>query len=292
MTRTDARACQPIIPDPGHAGPTHPYRSPPAPRRPSPAPAGLPGQRPRPASCRGRRRPRRRRAAVDGKTLRGARAAGGEPEEVPAFASLLAPLDLAGVVVTADALQTHPDTAEFLVTRKHTDYLFQVKANQPTLLELCQRLPWHDVPVGDRTRTAATAGSSCAPSRWSRCQVGVPARRPGPAGHPQDPPAAHQQVTGRDRVCDHPPALQLARPPAWPVCCGGTGPSRRCTTSATPPSPRPPRRSAPAPPQASWRSCGTWRSGCWAGPVNVAAALRRQARDPRRPLATLGISLG
>jgi predicted transposase YbfD/YdcC len=29
-----------------------------------------------------------------------------------------------------------------------------------------------------------------------------------------------------------------------------------------------------------------------AGPVNVAAALRRHARDPRRPLTTLGISLG
>jgi hypothetical protein len=31
---------------------------------------------------------------------------------------------------------------------------------------------------------------------------------------------------------------------------------------------------------------------CRAGPVNLAAALRRHARDPRRPLATLGISLG
>jgi hypothetical protein len=29
-----------------------------------------------------------------------------------------------------------------------------------------------------------------------------------------------------------------------------------------------------------------------AGPVNLAAALRRHARDPTRPLATLGISLG
>jgi hypothetical protein len=29
-----------------------------------------------------------------------------------------------------------------------------------------------------------------------------------------------------------------------------------------------------------------------AGPVNVAAALRRHARDPRRPLASLGISPG
>jgi hypothetical protein len=29
-----------------------------------------------------------------------------------------------------------------------------------------------------------------------------------------------------------------------------------------------------------------------AGPVNLAAALRRHARDPHRPLTTLGISLG
>ena len=29
-----------------------------------------------------------------------------------------------------------------------------------------------------------------------------------------------------------------------------------------------------------------------AGPVNVAAALRRHARDPHRPPATLGVSLG
>ena len=29
-----------------------------------------------------------------------------------------------------------------------------------------------------------------------------------------------------------------------------------------------------------------------AGPVNLAAALRYHSRDPRRPLATLGITLG
>ena len=31
---------------------------------------------------------------------------------------------------------------------------------------------------------------------------------------------------------------------------------------------------------------------CRAGPVNLAAALRHHSRDPRRPLATLGITLG
>jgi hypothetical protein len=44
---------------------------------------------------------------------------GGAPEEVPVFAPLLADLDLAGTVVTADALHTRADAAEFLVTSKH-----------------------------------------------------------------------------------------------------------------------------------------------------------------------------
>jgi hypothetical protein len=121
---------------------------------------------------------RRRAVAVDGKTLRGAQGAtadgrpvhllacmdhttravlaqrqvGGAPEEVPAFAPLLADLDLTGVVVTADALQTHPEAAEFLVTQKQAHYLFVVKANQPILLERCAGLPWHRVPVADRIR--------------------------------------------------------------------------------------------------------------------------------------------
>jgi len=121
---------------------------------------------------------RRRAVAVDGKTLRGAHPpdgdgrpvhllaamdhtsravlaqhqVGGAPEEVPAFAPLLAPLDLADVVVTADALQTHPEAAEFLVTSKQAHYLFVVKANQPTLLDRCQRLAWRLVSELDRTR--------------------------------------------------------------------------------------------------------------------------------------------
>jgi predicted transposase YbfD/YdcC len=124
------------------------------------------------------RRPQPRAVAVDGRTLRGAhpsngdgrpvhllacmdhtsrtvlaqRQVGGAPEEVPAFQPLLAGLDLAGAVVTADALHIHPDTAEFLVADKQAHYLFTLKANQPTLLARCHRLPWHRVPVADRTR--------------------------------------------------------------------------------------------------------------------------------------------
>jgi predicted transposase YbfD/YdcC len=123
---------------------------------------------------------RRRALAVDGKTLRGARCAAdgrqvhllaamdhtsravlaqrqvdGAPGEVPGFQPLLGGLDLDGVVVTADALHTHAAGAEFLVTGKQAHYLFMVKANQPTLLDRCAALAWHNVPVGDRTRDQA-----------------------------------------------------------------------------------------------------------------------------------------
>jgi predicted transposase YbfD/YdcC len=117
--------------------------------------------------------------AVDGKTLRGAKDAQGRqvhllaamdhttravlaqrqvdgaPGEVPGLRPLLADLDLAGVVVTADALHTHADAAQFLITQKQAHYLFTVKANQPTLLDRLTRLAWHEVPVADRTRDQA-----------------------------------------------------------------------------------------------------------------------------------------
>jgi hypothetical protein len=54
----------------------------------------------------------------------------GAPGEVPGFRPLLADLDLADMVVTADALQTHHDAAEFLVV-KQAHYLFCVKATSP-----------------------------------------------------------------------------------------------------------------------------------------------------------------
>jgi hypothetical protein len=122
---------------------------------------------------------RRWAVAVDGKTLRGAkgddgrqvhllaamdhatravpaqRHVDGAPGEVPGLVPLLADLDLAGAVVTADALHTHADAAEFLVTGKQVHYLLTVKANQPTLLDRCARLAWQRVPVLDRTRDRA-----------------------------------------------------------------------------------------------------------------------------------------
>jgi predicted transposase YbfD/YdcC len=93
----------------------------------------------------------RQAVAVDGKTLRGTgrhgvgqvhllaamdhidgtvlaqRQVDGAPSEVTGFHPLLAGLDLAGVVVTADALHTQREHAEFLITGKQADYVFLVK---------------------------------------------------------------------------------------------------------------------------------------------------------------------
>jgi len=95
--------------------------------------------------------------ALDGKTVRGARAAaqpaphllsavlhatglvlaqqavGAKTNEIPCVPPLLAGLDLTGAVVTADALHTQTETARYLVEEKHADYVLPVKDNQPTL---------------------------------------------------------------------------------------------------------------------------------------------------------------
>jgi hypothetical protein len=201
----------------------------------------------------------RRAVAVDGKTLRGARTGaangdgrpvhllacmdhttravlaqrqvGGAPEEVTAFAPLLAPLVLDGTVVTTDALQTHPQAA-------------WVPGHRET----------GAIPVGGQGQPAHPAGPLPAPALAPRPGAGphprprprphrdpdpqgglgqpvrVPACRPGPAGHPQErmPPRSA-------------PAPLPAPWPAcatWPsACCAGPGwstsPPRCAATPAT-----------------------------------------------------------
>jgi predicted transposase YbfD/YdcC len=62
--------------------------------------------------------------------------------EITCFAALLDPFDLAGIVVTADALHTQRDHAVFLVEVKKAHYAFTVKKNRPTLHERLRTLPW------------------------------------------------------------------------------------------------------------------------------------------------------
>jgi predicted transposase YbfD/YdcC len=55
--------------------------------------------------------------------------------EIAAFKPLLNPLDLEGVVVTADAIHAQAHHARYPVEEKKADYVFTVKANQKSLFE-------------------------------------------------------------------------------------------------------------------------------------------------------------
>jgi predicted transposase YbfD/YdcC len=65
---------------------------------------------------------------------------------------LLEDLDLAATVITADALHTQREHADWLVTVKHAAYVLIVKGNQPALHRQLKILPWRDILVSDHTR--------------------------------------------------------------------------------------------------------------------------------------------
>jgi predicted transposase YbfD/YdcC len=223
------------------------------------------------------------------------RQVGRAPEEVPAYAPLLAPLDLAGVVVTADALQTHAEAAEFLVGVKQAHYLLVVKANQPTLLARCAAVPWQDVPVADRTRDRGHGRVELRTLKVVSVQG---------FGFPHAAQVVQVTRTTRDlhtsrwrtvrvyAVTSLP--FELARPARLADLLRGHWAIEvlrhlRDTTFAEDASQV---RTAAAPNVMAVLRNLVVGVLCRAGPVNVAAALRRHARDPRRPLATLGISPG
>lgn len=119
---------------------------------------------------------RRRVIAIDGKTVRGARTPGqaaphlvaaldhatatvlgqlaveAKSNEIPAVRQLLACFELAGTVVTVDAMHTQTDTAAAIVDAGG-DYVFTVKNNTPTLRAAIKALPWAGVPAHRVTTT-------------------------------------------------------------------------------------------------------------------------------------------
>jgi predicted transposase YbfD/YdcC len=222
----------------------------------------------------------------------------GAPGEVPAFQPLLDGLDLAGVVVTADALHTHADAAEFLVAGKQAHYLFTVKANQPTLLARCARLAWHNVPVLDRTHdrghgrverrtlkavtvnhfgfphaaqliqvTRKTHDLHASPRRWRTVTV--------------------YAITSLTFAQANP--ARLADYLRWHWAIENGLHHVRDTTFAEDASQV---RTGTGPNVMAFLRNLAIGVLSHAGPVNLAAALRHHARDPARTLTTLGITLG
>ena len=72
-----------------------------------------------------------------------------QTNEIPKLQDLLDPLDVAGRVVTVDALHTQTATARYLVEDKHAHYVMTVKGNQPSVHDACAALEAADFsPAG------------------------------------------------------------------------------------------------------------------------------------------------
>jgi len=103
--------------------------------------------------------------AVDGKVVRGSKHRNDKPfhlvsafvhgtgitvgqvqvedksNEIPAFRTVLKPIDLEGKIVSGDAIFTQVKNATFVVDEKKGDYVFQVKQNQQCLFDTLKELP-------------------------------------------------------------------------------------------------------------------------------------------------------
>jgi len=168
LDRLDPRALARALLGPGPRGRRHPG---------GPRSASVRGYRARQAAQQAKvlARGRLRALAVDGKTSRGARRPNGtrvhllgvaehggrlldhlevdvKHNETSHFTELLAPVDLAGAVVTFDALHTVRANLDWLVTDKKAQYIAVVKGNQPLLHAQVRALPWRQVPAGGITR--------------------------------------------------------------------------------------------------------------------------------------------
>jgi predicted transposase YbfD/YdcC len=121
--------------------------------------------------------PARQGVAVDGKERKGAKAGGGrkvhllaavthtpgivitqdrvakagKANEISHFKPLLAPLPIAGTVVTSDAMQANRDNSLFLRKVKDAHWLWPILGNQPNLNETLNALSWETMPVAAAT---------------------------------------------------------------------------------------------------------------------------------------------
>ena len=221
-------------------------------------------------------RDRLRAVAVDGKTSRGARRADGTRVHLPGvaehggrlldhlevdvkhnetshFTELLGPVDLAGAVVTFDALHTVRANLDWLVSEKNAQYIAVVKRNQPLLHAQVSALPWRQVPAGSATREK---GHGRAETRTLK------------AAHVSglDFPHARQAIkitrwrrdtaTGRTSRQTVYAVTSLTSADAtvrtWPAWSASSGPSRLTTTSATLRSGKMPPPAAPAAGPSTW----------------------------------------
>ncbi|GAB2901145.1 ISAs1 family transposase [Streptomyces mayteni] len=254
--------------------------------------------------------------AVDGKSLRGAARAKGrkihllaalehatglvlaqldvgeKTNEITCFQPLLDTVaDLAGTVVTSDAMHTQREHADYLLGRG-AHYIVIVKSNQKKLRRQLKSLPWKDVPPQGRTR-----GIGHGRSEIRRIKVATVNNLVFPG--------ARQAVQIKRRRTD----LKAGKTTVKTVCAVTSLTAEQATAArlaelvrdhwkiealhhvrdTTFAEDTSQLRTGNAP-----RAMATWRNLAigalrTAGVKNIAAGLRRNARDPRRPLTLLGL---
>ncbi|MFF3787497.1 ISAs1 family transposase [Streptomyces sp. NPDC001933] len=254
--------------------------------------------------------------AVDGKSLRGAAKAKGRKihllaalehttglvlaqldvgertNEIACFQPLLDTVaDLAGVVVTSDAMHTQREHADYLLGRG-AHYIVIAKGNQKKLRRQLKSLPWKDIPLQGRVQ-----GVGHGRSEIRRIKVATVNNLlfPGACQAVQIKRRRTDRKTGKTTVKTVYAVTSLSTEQATPAQLARLVRDHwmiealhhiRDTTFAEDASQV---RTGNAPrAMATWRNLaiGALRA---AGAKNIAAGLRHNARDPRRPLALLGL---
>lgn len=213
--------------------------------------------------------------------------------EITCFQPLLeAVADLAGVVVTSDAMHTQREHAAYLL-RRSAHYIVIVKGNQKNLRKQLKSLPWKQIPLQGRTKDTGHGRSEI-----RRIKVATVNNLlfPGARQSVQIKRRRTDRKTGKTTVKTVYAVTNLTAEQASPAQLAKLIRDHwkvealhhvRDTTFAEDASQL---RTGNAP-----RAMATWRNLAigalrLSGVTNIAAGLRRNARDPRRPLALLGLT--
>jgi predicted transposase YbfD/YdcC len=255
--------------------------------------------------------------SVDGKSLRGAAKARGrkihllaalehttglvlaqldvgeKTDEITCFQPLLDSVaELAGAVVTSDALHTQREHAEYLLARK-AHYIVIVKDNQKKLQKQIKSLPWRDIPLQGRVKgighgrseirriKVATVNNLLFPG--ARQAVQIKRRR---TDRKSGKTTVKTVYAVTSMTAEQATPAQLARliKDHWHIEALH---HVRDTTFAEDASQL---RTGNAPrAMAAWRNLAIGALKL-AGVTNIAAALRSNARDPRRPLTLFDLA--
>ncbi|WTL37337.1 ISAs1 family transposase [Streptomyces brevispora] len=257
--------------------------------------------------------------AVDGKSLRGAAKAKGrtihllaalehttglvlaqldvgeKTNEIICFQPLLNTVaELAGVVVACDAMHTQREHADYLLGRG-AHYIVIVKGSQKKLRRQLKSLPWKDIPLQGRTKSVGRGRSEI-----RRIKVATVNNRlfPGARQAVQIKRRRTDHKTGKATIATVYAVTSLTAGQAAPVQLARlvrdhwTIEALHHVRDITFAEDASQLRTGNAP-----RAMSTWRNLAigalrTAGVKNIAASLRHNARDPRRPLALLGLGWG